>query len=139
TQAQHVGQVDGVTFVVLHPSLSPVQALGVGEVHAGAVRLQEVDDPVPAVGCLDHHLGVGPAAATAVAMARGSLPTRWVESLLPSASSRTITDRRRWKSIPTYCRSIGASSSSRGVGVRTPSLQRLGASRGAEAPLLHRI
>ena len=59
TQAQHVGQVDGVTFVVLHPSLSPVQALGVGEVHAGAVRLQEVDDPVPAVGCLDHHLGVG--------------------------------------------------------------------------------
>src|SRR5437879_1418745 len=48
----------------------------------------------------------------------------------------TITERRRCRSIPTYCRSIGASSV-RGLLVRSPDL--LGIPRGAEAPLRHRF
>ena len=56
----------------------------------------------------------------------------------PAGLIRTTTDRRRWKSIPTYSRSIGASSSSRGCCGR-PESSLDSDSRGAEAPLLHRI
>ena len=71
----------------------------------------------------------------------GSFTIRCTPSRSPSADRRTITERRRWKSIPTYCRSIGASSSSRGSWLWKPrvSITNSEPSRGAEAPLLHRI
>jgi hypothetical protein len=49
---------NGVTLVVLHPPLPPVEPLGVGQMHPGAVRLQQIHHPIPAVSGLDHHLGV---------------------------------------------------------------------------------
>src|SRR5918995_3478209 len=44
-QAQHVGQVDGVAFVVLDSPLPPVEALRVGQMDPGAVGLEQIDHP----------------------------------------------------------------------------------------------
>ena len=51
--------------------------------------------------------GCSPALATSAAKAIGSLSILTVETNSPCSSRCTITDRRRCKSIPTYCRSIG--------------------------------
>jgi hypothetical protein len=59
TQTQHVSQIDGVPLVVLHSPLPPVEPLGVGQVHPSAVVLSQIDHPVPAVGGLNHDLGLG--------------------------------------------------------------------------------
>src|SRR5205823_14765821 len=40
--------------------------------------------------------------------ASGSFTIRCNPNRSPLADRRTITERRRWKSTPTYCRSIGA-------------------------------
>src|SRR5437588_7421713 len=61
---------------------------------------------------------------------------RVVAWVTPSASLRTISERRRCRSMPTYCPSIGASLSVRG---ERPECSPLGFPQGAEAPLLHRI
>src|SRR5437868_15243245 len=66
----------------------------------------------------------------------GSLTMRVVDWVTPSASLRTISERRRCRSMPTYCPSIGASLSVRG---ERPECSPLGFPQGAEAPLLHRI
>src|SRR5207237_1872954 len=66
----------------------------------------------------------------------GSLTMRVDAWVTPSASLRTISERRRCRSMPTYCPSIGASLSVRG---ERPECSPLGFPQGAEAPLLHRI
>jgi hypothetical protein len=58
TQAQQVRQVAGVTLVVLDPTVAPVVARGVREMHPEAGVLKQIHGPVPAVGRLDHHLRV---------------------------------------------------------------------------------
>ena len=57
-QAQHVGQVDGVALIILDSPLPPVEALWVGAMDVGAVGLEQIGYPVPAVGGLDDHLGI---------------------------------------------------------------------------------
>src|SRR5438094_2768362 len=47
--------------------------------------------------------GSGPASASAMAKATGSLSICTLPSTSPSAFMRTITDRRRCRSMPTYC------------------------------------
>ena len=86
----------------------------VRQMHRRAQLLQQIDRPIPAIGRFDHHLRRRrPPRATAVEQ-RATDRCRSVHrpAARPPRSSRTITERRRWKSIPTYCRSIGASSSS---------------------------
>src|SRR4051794_36244890 len=61
---------------------------------------------------------------------------RRTEISSPASFLCTITERRRCRSIPTYCPDIGASSV-RGLAVESTDL--VGFPRGAEAPLRHRI
>jgi hypothetical protein len=83
----------------------------VGQMHPGAARLQQVSRPGPAVGRLEHDLRVG--------AGLGQLqrqPDRVVvdpDGLqhLASGVMRTITERRRCKSIPTQVFSHGPPSS----------------------------
>ncbi len=67
--------------------------------------------------------GSWPALAIASASWSGSLTTRTVSSTSPSSLILTITERRRCRSIPTYCRwcSTGVSFRFR-VGLETPSV-----------------
>src|SRR5581483_11475069 len=79
--------------------------------------------------------GSGPAAATASASAMALLSIRTLPKTSPAAFFRTITDRRRCRSIPTYCRSTGASFLRReGVAFVGPSVFTLGPSRPEEVP-----
>src|SRR4029077_12913138 len=83
--------------------------------------------------------GSDPACSSCSPSATGSLTIRTAESCSPDSDWRTITDRRRCRSIPTNClpsySSIGASRGSWSEHPQHP----LGTSRGAEAPPLHRI
>jgi hypothetical protein len=56
--AQPVRQLGRVTHVVLDPPGVPVQPQRVHQMHMGAVRLQQVRRPVPAIGRLERHLGI---------------------------------------------------------------------------------
>jgi hypothetical protein len=58
TAAQPVGQLGRVAHVVLDPPGVPVQAKRVHQMHPGAVGLQQVGRPVPAIGRLERHLGI---------------------------------------------------------------------------------
>jgi hypothetical protein len=57
-EAQALQQLHAVAVVVLHPTVVPVQRSGMHQMHLRALRLEDVDRPVPAVGGLDRHLGV---------------------------------------------------------------------------------
>ena len=70
----------------------------------GARRLEHISRPIPAIGRLQDDLGSGPARATSRANATGSLSILTVDNVSPASVIRTITDRRRCRSIPTYCR-----------------------------------
>ena len=55
---QQVGQISGVTFVVLHPSVGEAfHSQRVGQVHVSAELSQRIGGPVPAVGRFQHDLG----------------------------------------------------------------------------------
>ena len=59
THPQQVGQIRGVADVVLHPPvLKRLHPQRMRQMHVRAGRLQRVDRPVPAVGGLQHHLGI---------------------------------------------------------------------------------
>ena len=53
TEAQQVGEVPGVALVVLHPPVSPVVAVRIGQMDLVAHLFQEIGGPVPAIGRLD--------------------------------------------------------------------------------------
>jgi hypothetical protein len=54
---QQIRQITGITHVVLHPPVpESLDTQWMREVHRGPGRLQGVDRPVPAIGCLEHHL-----------------------------------------------------------------------------------
>ena len=57
--AQPVGQLGGVPHVVLDAPGVPVQPQRMHQMHPGAVRLQQIGRPIPAVGALQGHLRVG--------------------------------------------------------------------------------
>jgi hypothetical protein len=83
------------------------------EMHPRSAGVQHVESPVPAVGCFQHHLGVG-ASLLELQFHRDRIvddPT--AESCSPDSDWPTITDRCRCRSIPTNClpsySSIGAS------------------------------
>ena len=57
--AQAVGELGGVALVVFHPPRVPVQSERVDEMHSCAVGLEEIGRPVPAIGALEGHLGIG--------------------------------------------------------------------------------
>src|SRR5947209_13498096 len=59
---------------------------------------------------------------------------RTVSSVSPAAVRLTITLRRRCRSMPTYCRSIGVFLPRRGLVVEDPSVATLTCSGRAEAP-----
>ena len=58
TQTQQISQVPGVALVVLDPPVAPVVARRMRQVHPMAIGLEQIHRPIPAVGRLDHHLGV---------------------------------------------------------------------------------
>jgi hypothetical protein len=62
------------------------------------------------------------------------LSSRTVECVTPAASRRTITERRRCRSMPTYCRSTGVLFRRGWVGWETSSVTTLDPSRRGEAP-----
>ena len=68
--------------------------------------------------------GCSPALASSAAKATGSLSMRTVSSVWPASLRRTITLRRRCRSMPTYCCccSTGASFCRLRVGLGTPSV-----------------
>ena len=73
------------------------------QMHLGALLLQGVDRPIPAVRRLEHNLRGSPARAITVANRSASLLIRTHSNGSPSVVIRTITDRRRCRSIPTNC------------------------------------
>src|SRR4029453_5086856 len=110
TQAQQVDEIRRVAFIVLHPPMTPIVAEG------GAARCTGAPCAVkkyaaqyqPYVASSTTSVP-GPAFATSSANATGSLSIRTMSTVSPASVRRTITDRRRCRSIPTYCRSTGAS------------------------------
>ena len=52
---QHVRQVGRVNDVVLDPPITPVQSLGIRQMHRRAQVLEQIHHPIPAVRRLDHH------------------------------------------------------------------------------------
>ena len=138
TQPQQVGQVPRVPFVVLHPPVSPVVAVGVGQVDDIAVFLEQIDRPIPAVGGLDHHV----AAPGGLAHFLGQPDRVIVDSDavdLFACLVHPIDHRTPAVQVdPTYSLPTGASLL---VELRASpvSIVRVELSRGAEAPLLHRI
>ena len=57
--AQPVGQLGGVLHVVFHPASVPVQTQRMDQMHPGALGLEQVGRPIPAVTSLQGHLGIG--------------------------------------------------------------------------------
>lgn len=58
---QEVGQVHGVSHVVLDPPVvEALDAEGVGEVQLKARGLYDIGRPIPAIGGLHYDLGLGP-------------------------------------------------------------------------------
>src|SRR4029453_4226164 len=80
--------------------------------------------------------GSGPALASSSDSATGSLSTRTVWSASPSPVMRTITERRRCRSIPTYCSPMGPPSSWLGGTARVSS-PRVPSPGGGAAPSWH--
>ena len=74
-QTHAVDELATVPVVVLHPPPLPglAQTGGVHEMHGGAELLEHVDGPVPAVGGLDGHLGVGPGVGEGLGQAHGTV------------------------------------------------------------------
>src|ERR1700687_2656047 len=72
----------------------------------------------------------------AAARANGSLAILTWDSCSPSGLIRTITERRRCKSIPTYSGFTGTFFRRGGVAFVSPSFSTLGPSRREEAPRL---
>ena len=106
--AQPVGDLGRIALVVLHPASAPVQPRRVHQMHLGAGRLQQVGRPLPGVGRLQCDFGTRTGLRQSPnPSATGSLSILTVWSFSPASSIRTITDRRRCRSIPTYCRSTG--------------------------------
>ena len=100
-EAQQVDEVLGITLVVLHSAVAPVVAEWVGEVEVRAELFEEVREPVPPVARLEDDLWVLTGFRELSANASRSL-SRWtVSRTVPAASLWTITERRRWKSMPT--------------------------------------
>jgi hypothetical protein len=86
-QGQHGGEVLGVADIILHASVPPVIAERMGEVHVGAELLEDIGRPVPAIGGLEDHLGLGPGRRHAWASSKGWLTKRSCRApprLLPS-------------------------------------------------------
>jgi len=77
--------------------------LRVGQVQVGTTGLQRVHGPVPAVGGLQHHLGALASPGNHDANRCTSLTIRTASRTSPLAVVRTITVRRRRRSIPTCC------------------------------------
>jgi hypothetical protein len=100
---QPMRQLGGVALVVLDPPGVPVQAQRVHQMHPGAVDRQQIRRPIPPAGGFQRHLGVRARLGQLQAKATGSLTIRTTSSTSPSPVIRTITNRRRCRSIPTYC------------------------------------
>ena len=100
-----------------------------------AGRLERVDRPVSAIGCLQHHRGLPGALITRSELST-SLRIRTPSSTSPSMLALPITLRRRCRSMPTDC--CPAYSDIRApfvVESSTPPAS-IGTAGGAEAPLL---
>ena len=67
------------------------------------ILLEQVSGPVPAVARFQGYFGARPASATAIDIWTGSLATLVTPSTSPASFILTITDRRRCRSMPTYC------------------------------------
>ncbi len=112
--------------------MAPVVAQRVSQVHLRSALGEHVGRPVPAVGGFQHHLGVLAALGQLGGQVSGSLSMRTVSSVSPSALRRTMTERLRCRSTPTYCffGSTGFSFRRLRVGLETPSvLDTLGSRR----------
>ena len=79
--------------------------------------------------------GSGPAARTSATMpSRSELSRRTIEWVVPVSSRRTMSERRRCRSMPTYCFSTGVLLRRGWVGLETSSVSTLGPSRRSETP-----
>ena len=82
--------------------------------------------------------GFGPASAMATLNATGSLSMRTTPSSSPASFSRTINDRRRCRSMATYCRSKGPLLVVERVGFVASSVELDRTSAGGDPALLDR-
>ncbi len=123
--AQPVGQLGGILDIVFHSTAVPVQPQRMHQMHPGSLRLEQIGRPIPSVTRFQRHLGVGARLSHChrqshrIVVDLGDTPRT-----SPASFIRTITDRRRCRSIPTYCCSCSTRVSFRRlrVGVGTPSL-----------------
>ena len=115
---QPVGQLGGVLHIVFDPSGVPMQTERMHQMHPGTFRLQKIGGPIPAIRALQRHLRI-----------RSGLGHRHGQShrVIVDLLIRTITDRRRCRSIPTYCCCCTRSPPLlRGFGFAPPSVIPLG-------------
>jgi hypothetical protein len=100
---QEIDQVGGVTLVVLHSAVAPVVAERMGKVNLGSALFEYVCCLVPPIARFKDHFGVLAGLGDLGGQGQRVVvdPDRVVG--LTSGVRRTITLRRRCKSMPTYC------------------------------------
>ena len=103
SHAEQVDQVRGVALVVLHPPMPPVVAERMGQMHRGPALLDHVSRPVPPIGRFQYHLGVLTGLGQLGCQGDGVVVDTDRVERLPASLRRTITLRRRCRSMPTYC------------------------------------
>ena len=103
SQAEQVDQVRGIAFIVLHPPMPPVVAQRMGQVHRGPALLDHVSRPVPAIGRFEYHLWMLAGLGQLGRQGDGVVVDADRVERLPASFRRTITLRRRCRSMPTYC------------------------------------
>ena len=140
TETQQVREVAGVAFVVLHPSLPPVVARRVRQMHREPGVTEEIDRPVPAIRRFDHHLRALARRADDLEQPQRIVVDPFAEQLVALRVHR-VDHRPATMQIDPDVTSIhrGLPSSTRNWFVVKPRVSTTRTSRGAEAPLLHRI
>ena len=125
--AQQIDQIGGILLVIFHPAVAPIVSQRVGEADAATALVDHVGRPVPPIRCFQDHFGV----LTGLGQLGGQghpivVDTHSVEGVSPDSVRRTITLRRRCRSIPTYCCSCstGVSFCRFRIGLETTSVLR---------------
>jgi hypothetical protein len=107
--------------------------------HPRTRRLEHTDRPAPPVGRLHDHLGVRAGLLDRTAQPHRIVVDAHRTSASPSPSWRTMSDRRRCKSIPTYCDAIGIFFLTVLGSADHSECSPVGPLGGAEVPFLHGI
>src|SRR4051812_4123871 len=124
---QQIGQISGIAYIVFTRRYrNPLTPNGCAKCTCAPQACSTSTAPYQPYVASTPPSGSDPACSSCSPSATGSLTIRTAESCSPDSDWRTITDRRRCRSIPTNClpsySSIGASRDS--WKVSTPSIRR---------------